>query len=333
MTIEASTTGDRELEHLALIYSGPEEYAAGTRAFIEAGVEADEPVLVAVPGSKIGTMMTMINGSAERVELWDISRLGRNPGRLIPAVRDWVDGHGAARCRLISEPTWGGRSACEVVEAARHEALVNLAFADVAVTILCAYDAVGLDRTVLTDAERTHPRLIRGGDGCASESYCDPLALWQASDRPLPQPAQAAAKLPIGLELAEVRRFTAAELREAGVQEDRLNDLVLAVDEAATNALVHGIGPAEVRIWRDGGSVVCEITDEGSLEEPLAGRRRPRPDWPSGRGVWLMNQLCDLVELRPTSTGTAVRLHVEVDCGANSVPATACPQAKPAGPD
>jgi anti-sigma regulatory factor (Ser/Thr protein kinase) len=89
-------------------------------------------------------------------------------------------------------------------------------------------------------------------------------------------------------------------------------DLILAVNEAATNALLHGGNEGELRIWTDGREVVCEVTDSGTFHEPLAGRQRPEPDWVCGRGVWLMNQLCDLVELRPTDTGTVVRLHVEL---------------------
>jgi anti-sigma regulatory factor (Ser/Thr protein kinase) len=309
---EAMTTG-LEFEHLALFYGDADEFSAGTRQFIEAGLVAQEPVLVAVPGEKIEPMRATLNGEGERVDFLDMRDLGRNPGRIIPAVRDWADSHGAGRCRFLGEPIWPGRSATEVVEATRHEALINLAFADVPVTILCPYDSTGLDPSILSDAERTHPHLICGRDGFASDHYTDPLDLWRARDWPLPRPAPAAAILPISLDLAELRSFTTTEVRQAGVSDARARDLVLAVDEAATNALVHGGGRGELRIWRDGGHVVCEITDHGSLDDPLAGRLRPKPEGCSGRGVWLMNELCDLVELRPTDCGTAVRLHLEVD--------------------
>jgi anti-sigma regulatory factor (Ser/Thr protein kinase) len=309
---EVMTTG-LAFEHLALLYGDAEEFAARTGAFIEAGVAAEESVLVAVPGEKIEPMRAMLNRGVESVDFLDMGELGRNPGRIIPAVREWVESRGTGRCRFIGEPIWPGRSATEVVEATRHEALINLAFADVPVTILCPYDTSGLHPSILADVERTHPQLLCGNGGFASDHYTDPLQLWRARDWPLPVPAQAPATVPISLDLTELRDFTATELHQAGVSDTRLPDLVLAVNEAATNALVHGGGAGELRIWRDGGQVVCEVADHGSFDEPLAGRRRPRPDWRSGRGVWLMNQLCDLVELRPTDTGTAVRLHVEVE--------------------
>jgi hypothetical protein len=40
------------------------------------------------------------------------------------------------------------------------------------------------------------------------------------------------------------------------------------------------------------------------------GRTPPSPDQRAGRGLWLANQLCDLVQIRSTEAGTVVRLHM-----------------------
>jgi anti-sigma regulatory factor (Ser/Thr protein kinase) len=61
-------------------------------------------------------------------------------------------------------------------------------------------------------------------------------------------------------------------------------------------------------VWRDGDALVCEVRDRGQLGDPLAGRR-PTPEQPDGRGLWLVNQLCDLVQLRSSASGTVVRFH------------------------
>jgi hypothetical protein len=45
------------------------------------------------------------------------------------------------------------------------------------------------------------------------------------------------------------------------------------------------------------------------MGEPLVGRVRPTPDAQSGRGVWIANQLCDLVQIRSGRSGTVVRVH------------------------
>ena len=290
-------------------------FISRTAEFMNAGLSGGERALVAVPGAKIAPMRAALNGAGDRVEFWDMNELGANPGRIIPAVRDWVD-RGAGRCRFIGEPIWPGRSATEVTEATRHEALINLAFADADAVVMCPYDAARLDRAVLLDAERTHPGLIHRGQCGASARYADPLEIWSAGERALSAPAGQPATHPIDLELGELRAFAARALRDAGLGRERVEEVVLAIDEAATNALVHGRRPARLRIWREGDGLICEISDRGCLTDPLAGRRRPLPDWPGGRGVWMMNELCDLVELRPTATGTVARLHVRLACAA-----------------
>ncbi len=300
-------------EHDALLYDGLDEYVAATSDFIEAGYEADEPVMVAVPGAKIPLLREALNGHTEGVRFVDMNRLGQNPGRIIPEVREWVAGHGSHRCRFIGEPIWPGRSQDETIEATRHEALINLAFSRLDVHILCPYDTHGLERTVVADAERTHPHLICGHQRRRSDCFANPLDIWRASDWCLAEPGEVAGTIAVTDDLALIRSFVSSHAGEAGLGRRRLADLVLAVNEAATNALLHGRPPAQLRIWRDPDSVVCEISDEGQLDDPLAGRQRPGPDWPSGRGVWLINQMCDLVELRPGETGTTIRMHVAVD--------------------
>ncbi|HWG98689.1 MAG TPA: ATP-binding protein, partial [Pilimelia sp.] len=66
-----------------------------------------------------------------------------------------------------------------------------------------------------------------------------------------------------------------------------------------------------IRLWRDGAALICEIRDAGYItDRPLLGRQRPTIDQTGGRGLWLANQLCDLVQIRSTTAGTIVRLHV-----------------------
>jgi len=100
--------------------------------------------------------------------------------------------------------------------------------------------------------------------------------------------------------------------RVVSLGDERGHQLLLAVNEAATNALMHGDGRFEVRIWRDGASVISEVSSGGWFEDPLAGRLRPPKNAVSGRGLWLINQLCDMVELRSAEPATVVRMHMRV---------------------
>jgi anti-sigma regulatory factor (Ser/Thr protein kinase) len=87
---------------------------------------------------------------------------------------------------------------------------------------------------------------------------------------------------------------------------------VLAVHELATNSLRHGGGRGTLRVWREPGALICEVSDRGRIDQPLVGRERPLGGQIGGRGLWLVNQVCDLVQIRCFPTGNAVRLHVRL---------------------
>ena len=67
-----------------------------------------------------------------------------------------------------------------------------------------------------------------------------------------------------------------------------------------------------MRIWREPGELICEVRDRGHIEEPLAGRRCPTLAEGSGYGLWVVNQVCDLVQIRSQPAGTVVRLHMNL---------------------
>jgi anti-sigma regulatory factor (Ser/Thr protein kinase) len=295
--------------HTALLYADLDEYLAGTSQFLCEGDAAGDALMVAIPGERITPLRETLGLAADRIRFVDMRELGRNPARIIPKVRNWAELQPASRYRFIGEPIWPGRDESEVVEATRHEALINLAFADLELSALCPYDVNGLEPGVLEDAERTHPNVLRGADSRASDHYTDPVEIWLASQWALPEPRETMATMVLSEDLTAVRQVTEGCARAAGLSGPGVLDLVLAVDEAATNAVVHGLPPAELRIWREAAGIVCEITDHGHLDDPLAGRRFPAPDWTAGRGLWLINQLCDLVELRSVAGGTAIRMH------------------------
>src|SRR5581483_5509659 len=98
----------------------------------------------------------------------------------------------------------------------------------------------------------------------------------------------------------------------AALDPERRADLVFAVNEAASNAVRHGDGSARARVWRDDGDVVGEISTTTTIDDPLAGRRTPDPADGGGRGLRLINQVCDLVEVRSGAEGASVRMHVGV---------------------
>ena len=110
--------------------------------------------------------------------------------------------------------------------------------------------------------------------------------------------------------LERLRAFVAEHAARARVDENRRVELVLAANEIASNSLEHGGGSGVLRFWSDPAAVVCEISDSGRLDDPLADRRPPASDGARGRGFWIANHVCDLVQVRSGADGTIVRLHV-----------------------
>ena len=102
--------------------------------------------------------------------------------------------------------------------------------------------------------------------------------------------------------------MTAEQADGAGLDQQSAAGMVQAVNEIATNSVRHGGGQGEIRTWIDGRSLVCEVSDLGHITAPLVGRLRPALTSAEG-GLWLANQLCDLVQIHSSPGGTAVRVY------------------------
>ena len=111
-------------------------------------------------------------------------------------------------------------------------------------------------------------------------------------------------------DLAAIRAVVHRYAIEAGLTEARAIDLTLAVSEVAANTVKHAKSPGSLKIWYDAREIVCEIHDEGVITDPLAGRRQPSLDALGGHGLWIVNQVCDQVEIQSDETGTTIRLHM-----------------------
>ncbi len=305
---------DPAFRHEALFYDGSREFHAAALSFIRDGLARGEPVMVAVSAAKITGLRRSLGADAGRVRFADMAQIGTNPARIIPAWRAFVSEHaGAGRpVRGIGEPAWAGRSPAELIECQAHEALLNRAFAGSPPWwLLCPYDTRGLSPAVITDAQRSHPVIRRGGVGRPSPSYGGFELSEALVGQPLPEPAAPTEALSFGPEsLAAVRQFVAGHAAEAGLGPAATGDLVLAVNELATNSVRHGGGAGTVRSWRNGDALICEVSDRGRLGDLLVGREAPDTGAERGRGLWLVNQLCPLVQIRSSATGTVVRLHM-----------------------
>ncbi len=280
--------------------------------FVRAALGRGEPVLVAVPGKRAQLLREVLGSDARQVGFADMAEAGRNPGRIISAMAEFAGSHRGQPVSAVGEPVWHARSVGECLEGARHEALSNLAFADVAMTALCPYDAGRLPDDVLTRAQQTHPLIARPSGPGPSLAYLGPGNIPAACLGPLPSPPPQAEALAYGGDLRPVRELVGSCAERAGLPPERAADLVVAAGELAANTLAHTPGSGTVRIWQTADDLVCEIADQGWIEDPLAGRLRPASEGHGGYGLWVVNQVCDLVETRTGPAGTTTRCHMSL---------------------
>lgn len=305
---------DDAFRHEALLYAGDEGFVTTVAPFIREGVEAGEPTLVVVGARKIDLLREALGRDAESVRFADMAAVGHNPARIIPAWEEFVLANAApgVRVRGVGEPIFPERRADELVECQRHESLLNLAFADAnAFWLVCPYDTEALPPEVIGEALRSHP--VVGRDDVHEESplYRGLGEIAAPFEAPLSEPPAGAPTLRFGADTLEaVRHFVVAESGRAGLPEGRRGHLVIATNEIASNSVEYGGGDGAVSLWAEDGRVVCEVRDAGRILDPLADRRRPAADALGGRGLWIANQLCDLVQVRTFREGTAVRLHM-----------------------
>ena len=310
MAVTAASSG--RLRHLALFYHGRGEYLTALGGFIRASRARGDAVFVAVPERKAELVRRELDDDSAQVTLVDMAELGRNPARIIPAVLTYAGRYQGRPVCCIGEPIWPGRTAAEMREATRHEALINLAFRDRQATFVCPYDSTGLPGSVIADAASTHPAVIKGGEETASPRYLGPPEVPPRCNRALPRPPAHAEALDYRDDLHPVRGFVASQARCAGLRPTRIPDLVLAVTELAGNTLRHTDGGGTVQVWRTREELICQVADTGQITDPLARYRGPSGQLLGGNGLWLVNQVCDLVQARTGQAGTTTRLHMRL---------------------
>jgi len=103
---------------------------------------------------------------------------------------------------------------------------------------------------------------------------------------------------------------------ELGFPEDAVMQISMAVREGAVNAVLHGNAYATdkkvtLAFERTGSDLVITIRDQGpgmdlsKIPNPLAPENLLKT---SGRGIFLMRSFMDVVEIRPSKTGTELKL-------------------------
>jgi anti-sigma regulatory factor (Ser/Thr protein kinase) len=299
---------ERGFLHAAAFYDDLDSWVDLVAPFVREGVRAGEPVLVAELPAQLAALEKALGEEADAVALVDMIDVGKNPACIIPVWREFVDRHPGRPVRGVGEPAWSGRREVELEECRLHEALLNLAFDGPATfRLLCPYDVSRLASDVVAGAMRTHPDLgahPRHATYDAHEHAHDVFA------RPLSPAPDTAQVIHFGADDLTLLRTGVRFIGEgARLPAEVTEDLVLAVHELACNSIEHAGGRGALRAWAMPDSLVLEVTDIGVIDDPLVGREPALDVSEGGRGIWMANHLCDLVQVRSSQAGTTVRLH------------------------
>jgi anti-sigma regulatory factor (Ser/Thr protein kinase) len=299
-------------EHWAHFYRDDREFLAGVVPFVREGLAADEAVVVVEPTGRLQLLREALADDAAAVQFHDMAEVGANPARILAVWQEVLGQQVAAgrALRGVGEPAFVGRREPELLECHLHELLLNHAFdGGAAWRLLCPYDERQLPPAVCDGARTTHPAWS-GPIGAVHGAPVPGAAVEAAFSAPLPAPPDTLKRRRSyrSGDVPAVRQLVTEIARSWGLSGERVEALVLAASELAANSVRHGGGEGALSAWRDFGGGVLEFTDGGHLADPLAGRRPPGEHLDGGLGLYLVNQLCDLVQLRSSPAGTTVRL-------------------------
>lgn len=309
--------------HQALVCHEGDDLVAQVGAAVHAGLAAGEETRVALAPERLGPVREWLGADADATEFIDADVFYRRLGPLFSGLGRELEeraGAGRPRLRLVAEPPVRAFRPAEARAHLRWEAALNVVYARCDISLLCLYDAQGLSEAALGDVRCTHPELLSDGHGRRSAAFLDP-AVFLSRRAPGLQAAPAGDGRGWGeggvyaldevRDLAGVRAAVRARAAAAGMAPAAAVDLVTAVSEIAANAIAYADAPRTLRVAVQDGVLVCRVRDAGpGIGAPFAGFLTPTASAEAGRGIWLANQLVDVVEIASGPAGTEVILEV-----------------------
>jgi hypothetical protein len=306
----------RRFRHDALFYIDVEDFVAQLEPQVRASLEAEEAVMAILPPGRRWALREALGPAGRLVRWLDMEGAGRNPARIIPFLGRFIASNREDRVHrrgvpvlVVAEPVYSARTGAELVEAQQHESLLDLAFGDVPeFTKICPYNLTSLPTSVIEEARRSHPYLRSNGADQRNPDYDGPEPVERWSSAPLPQPPAGQRRLIFGRGIpSSVVEFVTSQCARLGLSAAKSEDMCLAVIAAARGFCPEG---GTLRMWSERNTVIAEVEGSERTEKPLAGREISAPRAYPERGLWFANQLCDLLQLRTTAAGSAVRMHL-----------------------
>ena len=302
-----------DVRHSVLLPRTTGELVEAVVPYVLAGLARGDAVQVNLVARRVADVEAALGADAERVCFTDTDAWQPSPGRRLRALEDALAAVRAqgGHLRLVGECAWPiGMPAALVAEWERYDAVLNEALAGEPIELLCVYDAASLPAAVLEDAVRLHPEHgVAPASPNGSVVGAATLAAELAPEAlPVPGGAEAVSgsiRPPAG------RAFVRSTSLFAQLDDAVRQDLLVMVSELVTNAWRAGASSVGIALWRAAHGLVLQVDDDGTgLGDLLAGYRRPPTSAEGGRGLWIIRQLADAVEVASSPGRTSLRAHV-----------------------
>ncbi len=108
-------------------------------------------------------------------------------------------------------------------------------------------------------------------------------------------------------DLQRIRRLVERAGRRLGLSPARTDDLVLVVNEIATNAIRHGGGSGTLTMVSRSDGVSVEVRDRGPGLTAHTRDELPTATSIGGRGLWIVRRRCRCLSIASSEHGVAVR--------------------------
>src|SRR6266498_1159370 len=264
--------------HHACIYASGQEFLAMAIPFVRNGLALDEPVLVPTTAANLQLLGDALYADADKFDYAETAYFGRRPPQRVAAFHRYWQRHASGNhrhVRVLAEPVRAGRSDRQVTAWQRMESALNVVLSATNIWMICPYDARVVDQAILRAARQTHPDRVEGG------------------------------------QIQPSGGFVASQAAAHGLSGERVKLLVYAASEAAGYLLEQGSQRLTVCLWTAAGQLTCQINGHAGLAgDAFAGLRPPAMEPRPGDGLWLAQQVCDLVEVRAHHTGCRILLQV-----------------------
>lgn len=293
--------------HETAFYGSDDDFLTIVVPFLDGGVAAGEPVLVACRPEGERLVRDAVADASGLVFLPGVTQYER-PSDAILAYRRLFAGYaGAAQIRVLGEVPHPGTGAAWNWWS-RYEAAMNEVFAEVPLWGLCPYDLRTTPAAVLADVLSTH-RYVAGvaGEHVSNPRYRSSWELPSGGPTALeagPPVVELVDPMPV-----EARRAVAGACAGSRLSRDEVDDLVYAASEAVTNAHCHGKPPVRLRVWLDSTHVLVAVGDGGEgPSSPAAGLVPTDRTTSAGVGLWLTHRTCRDVTMSKDPDGYTIRV-------------------------